>query len=319
MGLSSLLIFMYNFTDCNVTDSIFGKVHTCQITGVEFHECFNSWDNKSFIKFPKPCAEGEYYELLNGHYALRNANAAEKTVLNLFWDISGEDYRASLFHSMRANYDIIVDLLRNPAKVFAQQPNPEWVKVSDLQNLAKRLEDEFGATIHILGDKYIAEYKGQMWDLATGEGSFTVDQGRYDYKYFPKMSRNLGHRIPFLSLRQSCHLSRETVKSYLHRPATEMSKDEVAAWFSGWLGSSSWKSKYWMHHDIDTPEYRASVVANHAKDMIIVTKSDGVHIFAGKQHIVCKRLPKLFYAFAKHSLVLDKDYSVSGTGWALTW
>lgn len=198
-------------------------------------------------------------------------------------------------------------------------PTPLWMKEEDLALLSERLTQEFGATIHRVDGSCIAEYEGQVWNVSTGEGEFVTKQGKYDYMYLPSLGQNLAQRLPFLSLRQSLSLSRETVKSFLHRPATKLSNDEFESWFEKFLGQSSWKSKYWIHHDIARPEARVSVVANHSKDMLVVTTSDGIHVFSKNNHFIIDKLPRLFYKFARIALSPGKDYAVSATGWALTW
>ena len=222
----------------------------------------------------------------------------------------------------------IVDLTNEAASInnmmllreLAAQKVPEWYKQTDIDLLAKRLEEEFGVTIVRMEGATIAIYNNQAWNIASDEqGHFTVEQGCYDYRYFPKMGKNLAQRLSFLTLRQSLQLSRETVKSYLYKSATKLSFKEVGIWFEEWLGGSSWKSGYWKHHDINTEEVRISVIANHAKDMLVITCNDGVHIFSGKDHILVEKLPRLFYKFAKVSLVDGKDYSWSGTGYSLRW
>lgn len=210
--------------------------------------------------------------------------------------------------------------------------NPSWVKVEDLEILSDRLMSEFGCQIYIYNDnhiknKYVAMYRGQIWDIATGGnnsedgnlGGWKVQQGDYDYNYFPKMGQNLGHRIQELSLRESLNLSRETVKTYLYKEGIEISNTHFRKWFQKWLGKSSWKPKYWVHHDKIVNDERWSVVANHAKDLLIKTTSDDIHIYSGKHHFIVKKLPWIFYHFAKESLENGKDYSETGVGWAMTW
>jgi hypothetical protein len=205
-------------------------------------------------------------------------------------------------------------------------PNPAWVGVEDLELLGHRLKEEFGANIFIFGNKHIAIYKGQVWDIATGGNNkehlsgWYVSQGHYDYQYFPKMSENLGHRIAYLSLRESLPLSRQTVKTYLYGKPREISNSQFAKWFEKWLGQSSWKSSYWKHTDKFIDGERWSVIGNHAKNMLIVTDEEGmIHVYSGKEYFVVKKLSWLFYKFAKSSLVNGKDYSVTGVGWSMTW
>lgn len=198
-------------------------------------------------------------------------------------------------------------------------PTPSWVKDSDVRLLANRLEFEFDAVIHRVGDSYIAEYKGQVWNIVTGKGDFIHEQGRYDGMYFPRMGQNLAQRLGFIPLRHSLRLSRETVKSFLHRSSVKISKKESEKWFNDWIGQSSLNPKYWTHYDNDSDDARVSVVANHAKEMLICTTSDGVHILSGKTHIIVERLPHVFYKFAHQALQNGKDYICSGTGWPLTF
>lgn len=201
-----------------------------------------------------------------------------------------------------------------------ETPNPEWVKVDDIELLSQRIEAELeNAKVLVFQNaKYIGQYKNQYWDIVTGNGHFTVEQGRYDYLYLPMLGQNLAQRIPELPIIHSFYLSRETVKSYLYRKGEPQEK--MDDFFVSWLGNSSTKWCYWKHWDCVVNGTRWMTVGNHAgKNMLVIQKKDGYHIFCGKEHIVVPRLSNNFISFIKNTLENGKNYSVSGTGWSLTW
>jgi hypothetical protein len=253
----------------------------------------------------------------------------------------GEHYYSIALIEGLEGWKLIAEGIDNTPSPFIS--NKEAAKIADsILNWVnyREMQDDnrgrYAALKFKLNGSWFVVYRGQVMCCNNGNGKFHVSVGSYDYLYLPRLVRNMacyldGKPIGYaISLNERWYLSRETIKTLLHRgyeannackPVTKAEFNDI---FWAWLGNSSVKPKHWMHSDaqfigLDSQNYRVCTIGNGSKDMITVSSNGETCVFFGKNAYLVKGLPKVFYDFARQALTAGKDYTLSGTGYELTW